>query len=64
MTINFWDTNVYVFRIILFNVIKYHIKMDKIKQLLFLKKPEVKEPQIESNLDLPDDGPVDSPESV
>mgnify|MGYP006101982743 CR=1 FL=1 len=38
--------------------------MDKIKQLLFLKKPEVKEPQIESNLDLPDDGPVDSPESV
>lgn len=38
--------------------------MDKIKQLLFLKKPEDKEPKIESNLDLPDDGPADSPEPV
>lgn len=35
--------------------------MEKIKRLLFLKKTEVKEPKIESNLDLPDDGPIDAP---
>ena len=39
-------------------------KMEKIKQLVFLKKTEVKEPVIESNLDLPDDGPIETPESV
>lgn len=28
------------------------------------EKTEVKEPVIESNLDLPDDGPIETPESV